>query len=194
MPSSHVDGGGSEFLRNQHSPMLPRARQWLEKNVRGAIRADVSTPPEMEHSSNQVPRATPQNCLWTTSIDETEETMSELDVDCYEHKLQEESFDSVQDESVSLRSLKKYGCNQRPLTCPPQMHQCSNSSLQPIGFGHHSLPRRQNNMASNSQTDLCSLCGFSIRDDRVSIKGVVYHKACFKCTRCDAPLTLRSYR
>lgn len=47
---------------------------------------------------------------------------------------------------------------------------------------------------ATSPSDQCSLCGFSIQVDRVSIKGVVYHKACFKCTSCDVPLTLRNYR
>ncbi|CAE1280445.1 unnamed protein product [Acanthosepion pharaonis] len=90
-----------------------------------------------------------------------------------------ELFDSGQEEGVSLRSVKKYGCNQRPLTCPPQMHQSTSSTLSSSSFGHHSLPRRQ---MTTSPSDQCSLCGFSIQVDRVSIKGVVYHKACFKCT------------
>lgn len=92
----------------------------------------------------------------------------------------DELFDSGQEEGVSLRSVKKYGCNQRPLTCPPQMHQSTSSTLSSSSFGHHSLPRRQ---MTTSPSDQCSLCGFSIQVDRVSIKGVVYHKACFKCTR-----------
>lgn len=92
----------------------------------------------------------------------------------------DELFDSGQEEGVSLRSVKKYGCNQRPLTCPPQMHQSTSSTLSSSSFGHHSLPRRQ---MATSPSDQCSLCGFSIQVDRVSIKGVVYHKACFKCTR-----------
>lgn len=29
----------------------------------------------------------------------------------------------------------------------------------------------------------CTACGFSVSEDRVSVKGSIYHSACFKCSR-----------
>ncbi|XP_014664718.1 PREDICTED: uncharacterized protein LOC106807029 [Priapulus caudatus] len=30
----------------------------------------------------------------------------------------------------------------------------------------------------------CTACGFTVCDDRVSLKGAIYHAVCFKCSRC----------
>ena len=66
--------------------MLPRgARQWLERNVRGTNRNESSASSDANQTPSQ--RTTP-TCLWTTSIDETEENMSEPDVE-YEQTKQE---------------------------------------------------------------------------------------------------------
>ncbi|XP_041378158.1 rap1 GTPase-activating protein 1-like isoform X2 [Gigantopelta aegis] len=45
-----------------------------------------------------------------------------------------------------------------------------------------------------SLEDRCNGCGFPMNDERVSVKGDLYHLTCFKCSRCDTPLTLKSYR
>ncbi|XP_078336024.1 uncharacterized protein LOC111099157 isoform X3 [Crassostrea virginica] len=62
------------------------------------------------------------------------------------------------------------------------------------------------NRQSKSRQDLteeeekCAVCGFFIRDEgRVSVvrednKRDVFHKACFKCSKCDTALSLKSYK
>uniref|UniRef100_A0A5S6QFF8 Rap-GAP domain-containing protein n=1 Tax=Trichuris muris TaxID=70415 RepID=A0A5S6QFF8_TRIMR len=47
--------------------------------------------------------------------------------------------------------------------------------------------------ATNGE-DVCYGCGFEVNYDRICVQRKVYHRGCFKCSRCDATLTLKSYR
>ncbi|KRY58007.1 Rap1 GTPase-activating protein 1 [Trichinella britovi] len=45
-----------------------------------------------------------------------------------------------------------------------------------------------------SEEELCCECGFSIAYDRICVQKRLYHRGCFKCSKCDTSLTLKSYR
>ncbi|XP_064642552.1 rap1 GTPase-activating protein 1-like isoform X4 [Lineus longissimus] len=62
-------------------------------------------------------------------------------------------------------------------------------------------PKRSNSMPlvrrrsfKMAEQDKCAGCGFNVGVDRVSVKKAIYHSTCFKCSRCNSPLTLKSYR
>uniref|UniRef100_T1ISD3 LIM zinc-binding domain-containing protein n=1 Tax=Strigamia maritima TaxID=126957 RepID=T1ISD3_STRMM len=40
----------------------------------------------------------------------------------------------------------------------------------------------------------CSVCGFVVAHDKIQEDGLIYHRNCFKCTKCETPLTLNTYR
>ncbi|XP_074655215.1 rap1 GTPase-activating protein 1-like isoform X4 [Tubulanus polymorphus] len=50
------------------------------------------------------------------------------------------------------------------------------------------------NSLNNGNKEKCAACGFSVGLDRVWAKKTLYHKSCFICRKCDAPLKLKSYR
>ncbi|KAK7477908.1 hypothetical protein BaRGS_00030817 [Batillaria attramentaria] len=42
--------------------------------------------------------------------------------------------------------------------------------------------------------DTCQACGFPLTQEMVSVQGLHFHRACFRCNICDSPLTLQNHR
>ncbi|XP_046547125.1 rap1 GTPase-activating protein 1-like isoform X3 [Haliotis rubra] len=119
------------------------------------------------------------------------------------------------DDSVHFRRSQNSPSlpRRRPTTCPPNQqpeHCGAPPSPLPSPKGRKSFspsllrktlsPRsiRRKKLENVQRVwrgeERCNGCGFPVNDERVSVKGDVYHIACFKCSRCDTPLTLKSYR
>ncbi|XP_050414860.1 rap1 GTPase-activating protein 1 isoform X3 [Patella vulgata] len=123
---------------------------------------------------------------------------------------------NLEDGRLRLRDATDSQSLRRPKTCPPNdilpmpkpVSPVSRRSFTPSllrkSFSPSLLRRNKENWAKRSRSVgsstssvedyKCNGCGFPITDKHVSVKGELYHLNCFKCARCDSPLTLKSYR
>ena len=113
-------------------------------------------------------------------------------------------FDS--NAQISMRSHSPGISRQRPMTCPPQHGRSTlvspdpptlkaRKSFSPSLLRRTLSPRCLRRRTSDQcvpaqsdrcvwpQADRCNGCGFPLNDERVSVKGDLYHLTCFKCSR-----------